>query len=861
MNLWNTLTNVPKAAGSSNELAVGNTVLGQRYRLEKLLGVGATGPVWLAEDLELATPRALKFLSDLAADELEDLKAETLRCQELTHQNIVRIYDFVRDEHHAAICMEVIDGPNLRSALKDRQPPCFHPDELRFWLEELCRALHHAHTFAKIIHRDLKPANLLVTLQGHLKVADFGIAQGLPKRMVRDESSTRIAGTLEYVSPQQVAGDPPAVSDDIYGFGATLTELLTGRPPFVGEEVYEQVLHQPAPSVNKLRGEIDEDLPPIPETWENVVARCLSKDAGERPESIREIAEALGLELRQLTIREPLLPEGILDAAPQEASLTGPLSMTRRVRTLRDLPMTRPGWQRRWPWLAGAGGLTLLLGVTFCRPDKPTLDTPSPITQAPRTDVDSTTSVTATKQAFPTPQESAAKESAQRSPELDRLENALQQGDWSTAREALQALEKAGQADLPRVMLAKARLQALVDESGEAMATLRKLLEQSPNNAEATLLKAKLHAKLSEWQAVRHAASWAIAQPDNHAQVGKLLGLRGQANRTLGHLNKAINDYGQAIREEDRDAEAFYQRGLALREEGRLQKAIHDLTSAIRLEPDRTAARAARARLLLQDGQLSAETDTIIEDLSYVIDANPKDIDARLDRLRCYYHAQQWQNALGDAAVLLEYQPQWQEARKLRATAALKSGKTENVPVEDLKLFAQEFPDDLENWFRLAERQLRNGKYDEAKESFNAILRRDPRASEAREGRAFAFYSIAKSLAAANKQPELRHHYRYLGILDINKFITETPNLATADTYLLKTRLYFYRGDYYPEADMTARQGRKLFPKSKGEFDWWIEEIKVASSLEKAKDKAKAKRRRGRPDKPNWFERFFKRKS
>ena len=270
MHLLNPSTLQPSEAVS--ELAVDQAVLGQRYRLERLLGVGSTGQVWLAEDLELRVPRALKFLSELAPDELEDLKAETLRCQELTHQGIVRIYDFVRDEYHAAICMEVIDGPDLRAAQRERTPPCFYPDEISFWMEGLCRALHHAHTFAKIIHRDLKPSNLLINRQGHLKVADFGIARAVPRRLVRREEDAKIAGTLEYVSPQQLEGEVPAVADDIYSFGATLFELLAGRPPFVGDDLYDQVLHRDPPSVSEIRHALYDDLPTVSKDWENVIS-------------------------------------------------------------------------------------------------------------------------------------------------------------------------------------------------------------------------------------------------------------------------------------------------------------------------------------------------------------------------------------------------------------------------------------------------------------------------------------------------------------------------------------------------------------------------------------------------------------
>src|SRR5438128_683863 len=157
-----------------------------RYTLIKILGRGGMGIVWLAHDEELEREVALKFLPDLIIHDaavLSDLKRETRRCLELTHKNIVRIYDFVHDERSGCISMEYIDGDTLSNLRCDKERKVFEIAELNDWMSQLCDALDYAHNYAHIIHRDPKPANLMVNQRGELKVSDFGIARSLGDSM------------------------------------------------------------------------------------------------------------------------------------------------------------------------------------------------------------------------------------------------------------------------------------------------------------------------------------------------------------------------------------------------------------------------------------------------------------------------------------------------------------------------------------------------------------------------------------------------------------------------------------------------------------------------------------------------------
>src|SRR5947209_17400118 len=166
---------------TQREFAGGQKVFG-RYLLIKILGRGGMGIVWLARDEELEREVALKFLPDPVIHDralLNDLKRETRRSLELTHKNIVRIYDFVNDARSACSSMEYVDGDTLSNLRAEKEQKVFEPNELRGWTSQLCDALDYAHNHAQIIHRDLKPANLMVNQRGDLKVSDFGIARSL----------------------------------------------------------------------------------------------------------------------------------------------------------------------------------------------------------------------------------------------------------------------------------------------------------------------------------------------------------------------------------------------------------------------------------------------------------------------------------------------------------------------------------------------------------------------------------------------------------------------------------------------------------------------------------------------------------
>jgi hypothetical protein len=291
---------------SDTDLDLGQTLRGfapgerlfGRYTLKSILGRGGMGIVWRAFDEHLERDVALKFLPELIVLDhaaLDELKRETKRNLELTHHNIVRIYDFAHEDQTACISMEYVDGATLSALRVEREAKIFKVAELQPLVAQFCHALDYAHTKARIVHRDLKPANLMVNADEQLKITDFGIARSLSDS-VSMLSLRSTSGTLLYMSPQQLDGDRPSSLDDIYSFGATLFELLTSKPPFFSGAIETQIREKPVPSVTTRRHELNianEDL--VPAEWEKTIAQCLAKDPAQRPQSARELAIGLGL--------------------------------------------------------------------------------------------------------------------------------------------------------------------------------------------------------------------------------------------------------------------------------------------------------------------------------------------------------------------------------------------------------------------------------------------------------------------------------------------------------------------------------------------------------------------------------------
>ncbi|HEY3756722.1 MAG TPA: bifunctional serine/threonine-protein kinase/formylglycine-generating enzyme family protein [Opitutaceae bacterium] len=256
-----------------------------RYELLRELGRGGTGVVWMAHDRILGAQVALKTLRPEITSEpsaLKELKSEVLINRTLSHPHIVRTYDFVSSDRSSAISMEFVSGTNLHRLKLERSHGFFETEDITHWVLQLCDAMEYAHQRG-VVHRDLKPANLMIDEQGNLKVGDFGIGQTATETV--HGTTRKSSGTPPFMSPQQTMGERAMPTDDIYGIGATIYDLLTGDPPFFRGAIREQTLAKVAPSMAERRKELGREGRAIPAHWEAAVALALSKEAAGRPAS------------------------------------------------------------------------------------------------------------------------------------------------------------------------------------------------------------------------------------------------------------------------------------------------------------------------------------------------------------------------------------------------------------------------------------------------------------------------------------------------------------------------------------------------------------------------------------------------
>jgi serine/threonine protein kinase len=302
----------------------GQKLAGGRFVLMQSLGRGGMSEVWLARDQRLSGQVALKFLPpEIRKDPvaLDDLRRETASSHVLAHPNIVRIHDLHEEPGGLAfIAMEFVSGPTL-SSLRIQQPQrVLRWGFLRSLVEQLCAALDYAHG-EKVIHRDLKPANMMVDARGRLKLADFGIAAVTSDSLSRASARHPTSGTLPYMSPQQLSGERPRITDDIYALGVTLYELLTSKPPFYVGDVTYQVLHTlPEPIDKRLASlSIENNIPP---NVIDLVMACLAKEPRQRPQTVRSVAQRIGIPISRHIVRsetKAAMPSSVSTPAPVQA--------------------------------------------------------------------------------------------------------------------------------------------------------------------------------------------------------------------------------------------------------------------------------------------------------------------------------------------------------------------------------------------------------------------------------------------------------------------------------------------------------------------------------------------------------------
>ena len=302
-------------------------MLDNRYEILERIGTGGMAVVYKAKCHRLNRLVAIKILkSDLAQNEefRRRFNAESQAVAQLSHPNIVSVYDVSRGGDTEYIVMELIDGITLKQYMEKRGQLNWR-ESLHF-ITQIMRGLSHAHSRG-IIHRDIKPQNIMVLRDGSVKVADFGIA------CLADSAQTmtqEALGSVHYISPEQARGDRPDARSDIYSSGVVLYEMLTGRLPFEGESAVSVAI-QHLSSIPLARREINPD---IPEQLELICMKAMAPDLEHRYQS----ADAMIADLEAFRKNPDVeMKFDLSDLRPEETD-----EPTRPIRTVSGHTVTVP---------------------------------------------------------------------------------------------------------------------------------------------------------------------------------------------------------------------------------------------------------------------------------------------------------------------------------------------------------------------------------------------------------------------------------------------------------------------------------------------------------------------------------------
>ena len=254
-----------------------------KYEVEQFLG-GGMSRVYRARDTVLGRRVAVKILTEAGMADLE-AKARFLQeakvASNISHENIISVYDFGEENGRPYIVMEFLEGETLRDAIRDGHTGEF-ANRMRIALQ-VGRALDHIHS-KKIIHRDIKPENIHIDTAGKVKMMDFGIAKAQGVQLTRAGFTL---GTPFYMAPEQVLGTPLTPQADVYAFGILLFEILTGSKPVEGksiEKIFQQILYEPVNLAPLKALKVSE------ETIE-LVANCTAKPVTERLENLAVVCD------------------------------------------------------------------------------------------------------------------------------------------------------------------------------------------------------------------------------------------------------------------------------------------------------------------------------------------------------------------------------------------------------------------------------------------------------------------------------------------------------------------------------------------------------------------------------------------
>jgi len=570
-----------------------------RYRIVREVGRGAMGVVYLAQDPRLNRQVAIKTL-ELTVDDpqqREFLRGRLLRDAQaaaaLSHPNIVAVFDVIEEPNSAYVVMEYVDGESLASRLRRIGRP--EPAATMRVLREMASALDYTHERG-VIHRDIKPGNVMIDAQGTAKIMDFGIARIADTRT--NTPTGMVMGTIHYMAPEQIKGEPLDGRCDQFALGAVAYEMLTGGTMFGAQSLATlayKIVNEEPPPMRSMNAN-------LPEAVDTVIRRALAKQPAQRYATCGEFVKALDAafagpaaapgadrDAPTLTMR---LASGEL-AAPSAARATGATAVTAATAASAPAAAAPPaeGHTRVWMAIAAVVVLAVAAGVVVWRPwaapqpaqpvksSEAVSALPSAAEAPPARETETARKTTArpveadrasakpavTKPPSPPPQPEGPPPIA--SPETDPEPAAPE--EENAAGPAVEAWKQGN------------GLETQGDHAG-AIAAYTKALSIKPRYAAAYTNRGLARFRSGDFAGAVQDYSRAI---DILPKLARIYMLRGNARVRLQQLDPAMSDFSRAIELNPQLGPAWGARGALYASQTKYKRALSDLDEAVRLAP------------------------------------------------------------------------------------------------------------------------------------------------------------------------------------------------------------------------------------------------------------------------------------
>ena len=740
-----------------------------RYQLERELGQGGMGTVYLAADPVLDRRVALKVMTLEGIEATGRFMREVRASAKLKHPHIVQIYEVGTQGKFHFFTMEYVDGGNLEELIKDGKVTAKRVAEI---ISGIASALQYAHEQG-IIHRDIKPSNILIDRQGQPYLTDFGLAKELAGLERSLTMTGTIMGTPDYMSPEQARGEKDKIDarSDIFSLGAALYYSLTGQSPFKDSDLYQvlnRVINKDPLPPTRMAQNLHRDL-------ETICMKCLEKEPARRYQTVQELAE----DLRRFL-------EGENIQARRSGLITKLIKKARR---------NKPA---AWAILGTTAALLSVISYLLVSASL----TDARINQYRRNARNSfnnnnyeATAVWCNKVLTLLPDEPDIKELLntcaqykKRRAMAEKIFETVKLGEISTD-DKIKIAERALEIDptFTEALDALGSIYAQKKDYVKALLISNRMLEIKPDDYKYYYTRGSVKEQLKDFEGAIADFTRAVElKPDYWSAYYQRADVYGE----IKNYEPAIADYTKVIALKPDYYDAYLERGYAHNMKGDYAKALIDYNKAIELKPDYAKAYSWRVNVHTKN----ADLPLALADCTKAIELDPAYSGYYGQRARVYKDYGKLEEALADYNKAIELDPDEAVYYELRGSIYYKKGDLKKALADFTKEIELQ-PNNVAGYIGLGETYYRMGDFDRTITAWTKVLKLSPGYTAGYYQRGYAYWAkndLGRALA------------------DFNRFIE--LNQRDANSYKYRGDIYSQLGNY-PAALADYSRAIKLNPK------------------------------------------------